>query len=83
MALTGRRLIVAINLVAVWLSSCERRGLSHDKGVWVIPLHYISFGYDQGMMSGVNQSPDYVKTMGLGFSTFVQYRAVTAMTTES
>lgn len=29
-----------------------------------------SFGYDQGMMGGVNTSPDYVETMGLGFSTY-------------
>jgi hypothetical protein len=30
-----------------------------------------SFGYDQGMMGGVNTSPDYVETMKLGFSTYV------------
>lgn len=29
-----------------------------------------SFGYDQGMMGGVNTSPDYVQTMKLGFSTY-------------
>ena len=31
----------------------------------------LSFGYDQGMMGGVNVSPDYVRTMKLGFATFV------------
>ena len=28
-----------------------------------------SFGYDQGVMGGVNTSPDYVTTMGLGYTT--------------
>ncbi|KAJ3820636.1 general substrate transporter [Lentinula raphanica] len=28
------------------------------------------FGYDQGMMGGVNTSPDYVSTMGLGTSSY-------------
>lgn len=35
---------------------------------WKIPS---SFGYDQGMMGGVNVAPDYVRTMKLGFSTCV------------
>lgn len=30
-----------------------------------------SFGYDQGVMGGVNTSPDYVRTMKLGYSTSV------------
>ena len=34
-------------------------------------LMVFSFGYDQGMMGGVNVSPDYVRTMKLGFATFV------------
>ncbi len=29
-----------------------------------------SFGYDQGMMGGVNTSPHYVDTMDLGYSTY-------------
>lgn len=46
-----------------------------------IVLHYVSyiqlkyrfsFGYDQGVMGGVNVAPDYVRTMKLGFSTFVE-----------
>ncbi|KAH8114981.1 general substrate transporter [Phellopilus nigrolimitatus] len=36
----------------------------------VAALAIFFFGYDQGMMSGVNQSPDYVQTMGLGYSTY-------------
>jgi len=36
---------------------------------FVAGLAIMFFGYDQGMMSGV-QAPDYVKTMGLGFSTY-------------
>ncbi|EPQ55990.1 general substrate transporter [Gloeophyllum trabeum ATCC 11539] len=28
------------------------------------------FGYDQGMMGGVNTAPDYVETMKLGYSTY-------------
>ncbi|EEB86694.1 hypothetical protein MPER_16258 [Moniliophthora perniciosa FA553] len=31
---------------------------------------FFSFGYDQGMMGGVNTSPDYVRVMGLGTSTY-------------
>ncbi|EGO20303.1 hypothetical protein SERLADRAFT_358187 [Serpula lacrymans var. lacrymans S7.9] len=36
----------------------------------VAGLAIFFFGYDQGMMGGVNTSPDYVKTMGLGYSTY-------------
>ncbi|KAI5121479.1 hypothetical protein M0805_003935 [Coniferiporia weirii] len=36
----------------------------------VAGLAIFFFGYDQGMMSGVNTSPDYVRTMGLGYSTY-------------
>ncbi|TFK36070.1 general substrate transporter [Crucibulum laeve] len=36
----------------------------------VAGLAIFFFGYDQGMMGGVNTSPDYVQTMGLGFSTY-------------
>ncbi len=32
----------------------------------VCGLSILFFGYDQGMMSGVNNTPDYVKTMKLG-----------------
>lgn len=32
-----------------------------------------SFGYDQGMMSGVNISPDYVRRMKIGDATWVLY----------
>ncbi|EJD04843.1 general substrate transporter [Fomitiporia mediterranea MF3/22] len=48
--LTGRPLIVAINLVA--------------------GLAIFFFGYDQGMMSGVNTSPDYVERMKIGHSIY-------------
>ena len=34
-------------------------------------MHLSSFGYDQGVMGGVNTSPDYVRTMGIGYSTYV------------
>ncbi|KAA1475741.1 general substrate transporter [Dentipellis sp. KUC8613] len=36
----------------------------------VAGLAIFFFGYDQGMMGGVNTSPDYVQTMGLGYSTY-------------
>ncbi|PFH50092.1 hypothetical protein AMATHDRAFT_145891 [Amanita thiersii Skay4041] len=36
----------------------------------VAGLAIFFFGYDQGMMGGVNTSPHYVETMGLGYSTF-------------
>ncbi|KAL5498386.1 hypothetical protein ACEPAH_2528 [Sanghuangporus vaninii] len=42
--------------------------------VWAINLvagiAIFFFGYDQGMMSGVNTSPDYVERMKIGFSTY-------------
>ncbi|GAA6010909.1 hypothetical protein JCM10207_003985 [Rhodosporidiobolus poonsookiae] len=46
----------------------------HGKAlVWAIngvcALSIFFFGYDQGMMGGVNQAPDYVLTMGLGYIT--------------
>ncbi|KIP06656.1 hypothetical protein PHLGIDRAFT_106732 [Phlebiopsis gigantea 11061_1 CR5-6] len=37
---------------------------------FVAGLAIFFFGYDQGVMGGVNTSPDYVTTMGLGFSTY-------------
>ncbi|KAJ3537362.1 hypothetical protein NM688_g6703 [Phlebia brevispora] len=37
---------------------------------FVAGLAIFFFGYDQGMMGGVNTSPDYVRTMGLGYSTY-------------
>ncbi|KAH7923026.1 general substrate transporter [Leucogyrophana mollusca] len=36
----------------------------------VAGLAIFFFGYDQGMMGGVNTSPDYVATMKLGYSTY-------------
>lgn len=36
----------------------------------VAGLAIFFFGYDQGMMGGVNTSPDYVQTMKLGYSTY-------------
>ncbi|KDQ56003.1 hypothetical protein JAAARDRAFT_133067 [Jaapia argillacea MUCL 33604] len=36
----------------------------------VAGLAIFFFGYDQGMMGGVNTSPDYVRTMKLGYSTY-------------
>lgn len=32
-----------------------------------------SFGYDQGVMGGVNTSPDYVTTMGIGYATYAAF----------
>ncbi|KAH0580064.1 hypothetical protein H2248_002878 [Termitomyces sp. 'cryptogamus'] len=37
---------------------------------FVAGLAIFFFGYDQGMMGGVNTSPDYVETMNLGYSTY-------------
>jgi len=37
---------------------------------FVAGLAIFFFGYDQGMMGGVNTAPDYVRTMGLGYSTY-------------
>ncbi|KAI0698285.1 general substrate transporter [Cytidiella melzeri] len=37
---------------------------------FVAGLAIFFFGYDQGVMGGVNTSPDYVRTMKLGFSTY-------------
>ncbi|KZT00626.1 general substrate transporter [Laetiporus sulphureus 93-53] len=37
---------------------------------FVAGLAIFFFGYDQGMMSGVNNSPDYVRIMKLGYSTY-------------
>lgn len=65
--LTGRRLYYSINAVA---------GLAiflyvHIATWLLVPaeVRVCSFGYDQGMMGGVNTAPDYVETMKLGFST--------------
>jgi len=35
---------------------------------FICGLSIFFFGYDQGMMGGVNQAPSYVNTMGLGFT---------------
>ncbi|GAA5879388.1 hypothetical protein JCM8547_004023, partial [Rhodosporidiobolus lusitaniae] len=47
--------------------------LHGKKLVWAIngvcALSIFFFGYDQGMMGGVNGAPDYIETMGLGFVT--------------
>ncbi|GAA6008784.1 uncharacterized protein JCM10292_004670 [Rhodotorula paludigena] len=52
--------------------------------VWAINavcgLSIFFFGYDQGMMGGVNSAPDYVKTMGLGFVTMEGGKAVSTVT---
>ncbi|TFY83473.1 hypothetical protein EWM64_g544 [Hericium alpestre] len=49
--------------------------LSGKRLVWTINfvagLAIFFFGYDQGMMGGVNTSPDYVQTMSLGYSTYL------------
>lgn len=37
---------------------------------FVAGLAVFFFGYDQGMMGGVNTSPDYVRVMKLGYSTY-------------
>ncbi|THU97327.1 general substrate transporter [Dendrothele bispora CBS 962.96] len=47
----------------------EGRRLYHTIN-FVAGLAIFFFGYDQGMMGGVNTSPDYVRVMGLGTSTF-------------
>ncbi|EIM84202.1 general substrate transporter [Stereum hirsutum FP-91666 SS1] len=54
-----------------------RKYLRDVKGkslIWCINLvaglAIFFFGYDQGMMGGVNTSPDYVRVMGLGYSTY-------------
>ncbi|RDB17655.1 Sugar transporter STL1 [Hypsizygus marmoreus] len=48
--------------------------LSGQKLIYVLNfvagLAIFFFGYDQGMMGGVNTSPDYVETMKLGYSTY-------------
>ncbi|KAI0744478.1 general substrate transporter [Earliella scabrosa] len=36
----------------------------------VAGLAIFFFGYDQGMMGGVNTSPDYVRTMKMGYATY-------------
>ncbi|TFY83472.1 hypothetical protein EWM64_g543 [Hericium alpestre] len=36
----------------------------------VAGLSIFFFGYDQGVMAGVNSAPDYVETMGLGHSSY-------------
>ncbi|KAF5337831.1 hypothetical protein D9758_015703 [Tetrapyrgos nigripes] len=47
----------------------EGRRLYHTVN-FVAGLAIFFFGYDQGMMGGVNTSPDYVRTMGLGTSSY-------------
>ncbi|KAL1673849.1 general substrate transporter [Schizophyllum commune] len=51
-----------------------RTTLKGKKLVWIINLvaglAIFFFGYDQGMMGGVNTSPHYVETMGLGYKTY-------------
>ena len=39
----------------------------------------LSFGYDQGMMGGVNTSPHYVTTMDLGYITCVDHMSMTSL----
>lgn len=34
----------------------------------IAALSILFFGYDQGMMAGVNNSPDYINTMGFGYT---------------
>ena len=69
--LSGRNLVWTINFVA---------GLAIFLCVYPLPVllptltdECYSFGYDQGMMGGVNTSPDYVTTMGLGYITCVDH----------
>lgn len=38
--------------------------------IFYVVLMGNSFGYDQGMMGGVNTAPDYVRVMGLGTSAY-------------
>ena len=69
MVLAGRRLYYTINAVAglaIFLYVYHTTGSllgSYSRTICC------SFGYDQGMMGGVNTSPDYVRTMDLGYST--------------
>jgi hypothetical protein len=49
----------------------------------VCGLSIFFFGYDQGMMGGVNQAPDYVNTMGLGFTETQDDGTVVATVTRS
>ncbi|KAK4698355.1 hypothetical protein P7C70_g7926, partial [Phenoliferia sp. Uapishka_3] len=54
--------------------------------VWVNAVCGLSiffFGYDQGMMGGVNQAPDYVTTMGLGYAVKALDGTVTSVVTNS
>lgn len=37
----------------------------------------------QGMMGGVNQAPDYIKTMGLGYTVMGSNGKVTSVVTDS
>ena len=62
---------IPLILLPAWLSSCESLGRVVQTYSGSV-LH--SFGYDQGVMGGVNTSPDYVTTMGLGYATWASLR---------
>lgn len=68
----GKSLIWCINLVAglaIFLYVVSFGFALYESKSLIAACH--SFGYDQGMMGGVNTSPDYVRVMGLGYSTCV------------
>lgn len=48
----------------------------------IAALSILFFGYDQGMMAGVNISPDYIYTMGYGHTKVVD-GTITAVVTNS
>ncbi|PCH43224.1 general substrate transporter [Wolfiporia cocos MD-104 SS10] len=56
------------------MKSSGMRGASGRRLIYTINfvagLAIFFFGYDQGMMGGVNTAPDYVRVMGLGYSTY-------------
>lgn len=52
-----------------FLSEASGRRLYYTINL-VAGLAIFFFGYDQGMMGGVNTSPDYVRVMKLGYSTY-------------
>ncbi|KAL8291519.1 hypothetical protein RQP46_002497 [Phenoliferia psychrophenolica] len=62
-------------------------GVNGKALVWAINgvcgLSIFFFGYDQGMMGGVNQAPDYINTMGLGYMVTGAGGKVTAVVTNS
>ncbi|KAI5478116.1 MFS monosaccharide transporter [Pseudohyphozyma bogoriensis] len=62
-------------------------GLNGKALIWAVNavcgLSIFFFGYDQGMMSGVNSSPDYITTMGLGYTTTDSAGTATGTVTNS